>query len=376
MARARFVFCAWWCSMDGMSEDSTQPGTQGDINVGDVISAGHVAIGHGATINVEALPTGVKALHQLPSPVADFTGRAAELDELTQAVATGGAAISGVRGLGGIGKTALALVLANRLKDKYPDAQLFVNLRGASANPMSAAGALAHIIRAWQPTAQLPEDTGQLRAIYLQVLQGQRALLLLDDARDAEQVQPLLPPEGCLLLVTTRQRFALPGLQALDLDSLPEDDATALLLKIAPRIGESAGAMAKLCGYLPLALRLAGSVLAERDDLPVGDYLRRLGDERTRLGLVEGVLQSSLALLDAALQARWAALAVFPADFEVSAAQAIWQFEDEDGTDTAQDTLSELRRYSLLEWSGETNRYRLHDLARVYAAAQQDESAG
>ena len=146
---------------------------------------------------------------------------------LEQVIATGGAVISG---MGGSGKTALALVLAHRLKDHYPDAQLFVNLRGASANPLPASDVLAQVIRAYQPTAQLPEDTGQLRAIYLQVLQGQRALVLLDDARDAKQVRPLLPPEGCLLLVTTRQRFALPGLQALDLGRLPQGEAVALLL--------------------------------------------------------------------------------------------------------------------------------------------------
>ncbi len=158
-----------------------------------------------------------------------------------------GAVISGIRGLGGIGKTALALKLADLIKDRYPDAQFFVNMRGAGEKPLSPAEAMAHVIRAYYPTSKLPDDETELQALYRTVLHNQRALILLDDAKDAQQVTPLLPPVsakrprseaewGCLLLITSRQHFYLPGLHATDLNQLPPDDARDLLLKIAPRL--------------------------------------------------------------------------------------------------------------------------------------------
>ena len=115
----------------------------------------------------------------------------------------------------------------------------------------------------------------------------------MDNAADKTQVEPLIPPSSCFLLVTSRQHFTLPGLFAKDLNTLPPDDARDLLLKIAPRIDGQADALAKLCGYLPLALRLAGSALAERRTLTPADYVKRLEDTQTRLELVEASLSLS-----------------------------------------------------------------------------------
>src|SRR6185295_16359914 len=128
------------------------------------------------------------------------------------------------------------------------------------------------------------------------ILHGKRALLLIDNAREREQVEPLIPPAGSLLLVTSRFHFTLPGLVAQDLDELPEDDAHNLLLRITPRIGSAADEIARLCGHLPLALRLAGSALAERLELLPTDYARRLKDGKERLGPVEASLSLSYEL--------------------------------------------------------------------------------
>lgn len=136
------------------------------------------------------------ALHQLPPPVSDFTGRADELAELTAKLEQGGVTISGLHGLGGIGKTALALKLADQLKPRYPDAQFYLDLKGASREPLAVAEALAHVIRAYHPTAKLPDTEAELLALYRSVLQDQRALLLTDNAASAEQVEPLIPPAG------------------------------------------------------------------------------------------------------------------------------------------------------------------------------------
>jgi hypothetical protein len=194
---------------------------------------------------------------QLPPPPADFTGREAELRDLRAAIENGGVHISGLQGQGGVGKTALALKLAAELAPNFPDAQIYLDLKGVSEKSLTAAEALSHVLRAFHPEAKLPEKEGDLRTLFLHVLHDKRALLLMDNAKDAVQVKSLIPPEGCTLLITSRTRFTLPGLYQKDLNTLPPEDATKLLLEIAPRINREAEAIAKLCGYLALALRLA-----------------------------------------------------------------------------------------------------------------------
>ncbi len=320
-----------------------------------------------------AAPT-LSSLHQLPPPPRDFTGREDEMTELLAALERGGVTISGLRGMGGIGKTALALKLAEQLTPRYRDAQFFLDLKGTTM-PLSPAEAMAHVIRGYHPTARLPETEAELRGLYCSVLSGQRALLLMDNARDAAQVEPLIPPASCLLLVTSRWHFHLPGLFARNLDTLPAADARKLLLTIAPRIDGRAAEIAQLCGCLPLALTLAGRALAERESLSVDDYVRRLQDARKRLEFVEASLALSYDLLTSELQRRWCMLVVFPATFEQAGAAAVWQVEP----DAAQDALDELVRYSLVDFlpspvpagdgggAGGGGRYRLHDLARLFA---------
>jgi len=306
------------------------------------------------------------SLHQLPAPPRDFTGREVEFAELLDAEERGGVTISGLRGMGGIGKTALGLKLAEQLTPRYPDAQFYLDLRGTSKQPLSVADALAHVIRSYRPNTELPKSEDELRGLYQSVLYDQRVLLLMDNAANAQQVEPLIPAAGSFLLVTTRQHFALPGLLAKNLNTLPPNDAQAFLLKIAPRIGDRADAIAELCGYLPLALRLAGSALAEQVDLSPTDYERRLIAAKTRLNLVDSSLSLSYELLNSEMQKRWCALAVFPETFDISAAAAVWELDPA----TTQDSLSDLLKYSLAEWNKATARYRLHDLARLVADAR------
>jgi hypothetical protein len=132
------------------------------------------------------------ALHQLPPP-ADFTGRTDELDDLLGKISAGGVTISGLRGMGGIGKTARALKLADQLKASFPNAQIYLDLRGTDPQPLTAADARAHVIRAYQPTARLPENEAELSGLYYSVLHNQRALLVMDNAASAEQIAPLIP---------------------------------------------------------------------------------------------------------------------------------------------------------------------------------------
>src|SRR5205085_6406575 len=229
--------------------------------------------------------------------------------------------------------------------------------------PVAVAEALSHVIRAYYPTAKLPEGVEELYALYLSVLNGQRALILMDNARDAAQVEPLIPPDTCVLVVTSRQNFTLPGLYAKRLDTLSPEESRELLLKIAPRINERAGEIAQLCGQLPLALRLAASALAERENLTPADYVRRLSDAKTRLELVEASLTLSYDLLSPEMQRLWRALSVFPDTFDAAAAAAVWETD----ADASQDALGDLLKFSMLDYDATTARHRLHDLTRLFA---------
>jgi tetratricopeptide (TPR) repeat protein len=339
---------------------------------------------------IQAQPPAVQALHSLPPPPADFTGRVAEVDQLIQRLGEGtGAAISGLSGMGGIGKTALAIYVAQRLTDRYPDAQILLDLQGTSDPPLAPADAMAQVIRAFQPQADLRQvSESELPALYRSVLSDKPALLLLDNARDAAQVRPLLPPPPCAVIVTSRRHFVMPGLQPLRLDVLKPDDARDLLLSICLRLDANAGRLAELCGYLPLALRIAASDLAARVDLSPADYLAQLEAHRlARLASeddpdqnVERVFDLSYGQLAPEMQARFRALAVFPAPFDSLAAASVWALEPE----PTRESLSELVRSSLVEYDappspassrgglggGGEGRYRLHDLLRDFADAR------
>ena len=312
----------------------------------------------------------IAAVHQLPAPPEDFTGRERELEKLRASIPSGGAIISARTGQGGVGKTALALKLADEIQAQFPDAQIYLNLLGLSEKPVTPSEAMASVLRAFEPEAKLPRQEQKLGAIYRSILEGKRAILLMDDARNLEQVELLVPPRSCCLLVTSRMRFALPGLTAIDLDVLLPAEAQELLLKIEPRIGAEAPAIADLCGYLPQALCLAATALAERVDIAPSDYRQGLADERNQPKLLgdgnesaEAAISLSYSLLDPDTQKRLRMLFAFQETFDGPAAAAVWKAEET----LTEDMLDLLTQYSMLEWNDNAHRYRLHDLMRDFA---------
>jgi tetratricopeptide (TPR) repeat protein len=309
--------------------------------------------------------------HEIPPSPADFTGRDAEIKELLEHFDRG-AVIVGMRGLGGIGKTALAYRLAEMLQDRFPDGQLMVNLRGTDPKPLTPSEAMGHIIRAYSPDARLPENEPDLSAIYHTTLHNKRALLLLDNAADDIQVRPLLPPPPCGVLITSRKKFTLPGLKEKDLDTLNPKEAKDLLLAIAGRIGDHADELSKLCGYLPLALRATGSLLANALDLDPDKYIEELRSERIRLkgfgtkGVdrdVEASFNLSYGRLPEDTARVFRMLSVFTVDFDARAEEAVCE-------DEGHRHLSELVQWGLVDYRSlkGISRYRLHDLARIFAA--------
>ena len=306
------------------------------------------------------------SLHQLPSPPADFTGREEEIRELTTLIQKGGIKHVGIFGLGGVGKTAFALKVAEKLTPMYPDAQIYLDLRGTQDKPyLTPVEIITLVIRSYNPGLKITKDDKQLFAIYRSLLNDQHALLLMDNVSDVAQVERLIPPSTCLLFLTSRQRFTLPGLSEVNLALLPEKDSKSLLLKISPRIGDYAAQIAEACGHLPLALRLTAGAINVHPNISLKDYLKRLSDDRQLLKLtgIEASIHFSYDLLSADLQEKWRTLAVFSNPFDINATAAVWDVE----IPKAEDLLSELLRCSLLEFNQEAKCYNLHNLLRLYA---------
>ena len=131
----------------------------------------------------------LNSLHQLPPPMADFTGREKEIGEITKELQRG-VTISGLRGMGGVGKTALGVVIAHQLKDQYPDGQIFLDLRGAhEQQPLTTSEAIRYVLRSFEPEAKLPDDEATLTTLYNSVLQGKKVFLFFDNAHGTEQVR-------------------------------------------------------------------------------------------------------------------------------------------------------------------------------------------
>lgn len=317
-------------------------------------------------------------LHQLPADLPDFTGRDAEEDKLLRMFqgGSGQAAISALVGMGGVGKTALAVHVAHKLARYFPEAQIVVDLAGTSDTPLTPPAAMGRVIHAFEPQARLPESPGEVEALYRSLLAGRRALLLLDNAANAAQVKDLLPSPPAAAIITSRRQITLPGLNSLGLGVLPPDAAGELLRAI---LGErqaadrEIAALAERCGCLPLALRAAGSFLAAYPDWQVDEYLEELAKEKERLRRLQhedfeveaamGLSAAQLVRENPEWAGRWQLLAVFPSSFDRAGAAAVW----EEGEEEARDLLSELLHRSLLLYDKDTGRYRLHDLMSLVA---------
>lgn len=326
------------------------------------------------------------APYQLPSPPADFTGRRGEGDTLLKALEPSGQTrVAGVCGMGGAGKTALALMVADKLRADYPHAQLFVDLHSMRDESLDLAEALKRCIRQLGVQGRLPDSLEELSKIYRHNLSGKGALVVLDDAADEAQVRAFMPPQGCALLVTSREKLLVPGITNVRLYPLRAPEAHDLLTGIAPHMGaDEAEEIASLCGHLPLALRAAGSLLSVTDDLAPAGYARQLRDEQTRLKAldrktgqileigVEATFNISYERLGEESRRTFRQLAIFPGTFDRRAEEVVC--EDTDG-----ERLSDLVRLSLVFFEERSGRYRLHDLVRLYAGQRlpaQEREAG
>jgi DNA-binding SARP family transcriptional activator len=335
-----------------------------------------------------AQPAAGTVPRQLPATAKHFIGRRAELDGLTglldetdAAETPGGTVvISAIDGMAGIGKTALAIRAAHRLAEKFPDGQLFIDLHGYTQGhpPRTADEALAWLLRALGVApGRIPVDRDEAAALYRQLLAETRTLIVLDNAVTEAQVRPLLPGSGsCLVLVTSRRRLkALDDAHIVALDLLSPPDAVALLHAVAgpDRIAPGdplADEIAGLCGYLPLALRIAASLLRHRPTWPLEHLAGRLRDQRQRVAaLGDGerelatVFDLSYTSLDEHHRRLWRRLGLVPGpDLDAYAAAALADCDPA----IAGGLLEDLVDHNLLIPYA-PGRYRLHGLLRAHA---------
>lgn len=327
---------------------------------------------------------------QLPATVPDFTGRASFVRELSDVLSSasgdGGGnsgrvmAVSALAGIGGVGKTTLAVHVAHQARAAFPDGQLYVDLQGAGARAAEPETVLGSFLRALGTAdSAIPDSLEERAALYRSVLDGRRVLVLLDNARDAAQVRPLLPgTEGCAALVTARVRMVdLAGAQLVDLDVMSPEEALALFTKIVgeERVAserEAALDVVGACGFLPLAIRIAASRLAARRTWTVSVLAAKLADERRRLDelqagdlAVKATFELGYGQLERAQARAFRLLGLADGpDISLAAAAAVLDLPVED----TEDLLESLVDTSLLE-SAAPGRYRFHDLVRLYARA-------
>ncbi|MET7367897.1 BTAD domain-containing putative transcriptional regulator [Streptomyces sp. NPDC005566] len=232
---------------------------------------------------------------QLPMDIPDFTGRAVEVADLEALLSTAGRqpVVAAVSGPPGAGKSTLAVHVAHRVRDAFPDGQLFADLAGTSECPREATDVLAEMLRGLGVIdSAIPGEPGERAAMFRSRLAQRRFLIVLDDALDSAQVSPLLPGTGgSAVLVSSRRR--MPGLpaHACPLGLMRHDDARALFGAIVGadrlrREGADADRVLAECGSLPLAVRIAAARLVNRPGWSVGTLADSLRDERGRLGAV------------------------------------------------------------------------------------------
>ncbi|MDK1345961.1 BTAD domain-containing putative transcriptional regulator [Streptomyces sp. 378] len=320
---------------------------------------------------------------QLPATVPDFTGRSGFVRELGDILASAEGrvmAVSALAGIGGVGKTTLAVHVAHRARAAFPDGQLYVDLQGAGARAAEPETVLGSFLRALGTAdSAIPDSLEERAALYRSVLAGRRVLVLLDNARDAAQVRPLLPgTDGCAALVTSRMRMVdLAGAHLIDLDVMAPDEALALFTKIVGEERVASERTAALdvvaaCGFLPLAIRIAASRLAARRTWTVSVLAAKLADERRRLDelqagdlAVKATFELGYGQLEPAQARAFRLLGLADGpDISLAAAAAVLDLPAED----TEDLLESLVDTSLLE-SAAPGRYRFHDLVRLYARA-------
>jgi tetratricopeptide (TPR) repeat protein len=369
--------------------DTTHSALSG--SAGNVVQARDVAGGvHFHT----PVPAGAPRPAQLPADVRGFVNRARELHALDSSLADGGSESDGLRvtvivGTAGVGKTSLAVRWAHRVRGRFPDGQLYVNLRGHDPGaPVTAADALGRFLRALDiPVERIPAGEESRAELFRSMVAERRLLVVLDNAAAVSQIRPLLPGAAqCLVVVTSRSRLsglvARDGAYRVSVETLSQVEAVQLLRSVlagyrSADSEEELAELARLCARLPLALRIAAERAAARPRMPLAELIAELRDES---GLWDALSAEEAEESDAVGTVfAWSYRALSPQaarvfrllgmhpgpDFALEAAAALAAVTPVQ----ARRLLDTLVGAHLLEECGH-DRYQFHDLLRAYAADQ------
>jgi tetratricopeptide (TPR) repeat protein len=308
-------------------------------------------------------------------PPKIFLGRIKELNRLSENF-DWGVIISGKGGKPGIGKTALARALARRLSKRYPGGCVEINMGGPQ--PLGASEAMGRLLITLNPKVKLPESEAELNKLYRETIQRNAVLVVLDNVKDAEQVKSLLPttPSALIATVQNGKGGSELGLQVFNLTGLLPEDAVKLLRIVADRLkkntSEELSSIAQQCGYLPLALRMAGSLLKMNPNWTPERLVERMKRVREQLletreetvGLeVDIVLTLMYQALGEILQYRFRMLGSFSGPFTASAAAYVWSCDKE----LALEDIRKLWFFNLLEWQDKSKAYCMHESIYSFA---------
>ncbi|WBB74142.1 BTAD domain-containing putative transcriptional regulator [Micromonospora sp. WMMD1128] len=330
--------------------------------------------GSGPAVAPRAVP-----VRALPRAISDFTGRQQTMARLVKEIVAEGARLHLIDGMAGSGKTTLAVQVATAVREQFPDAQLFIDLHGYSERtPLTAAAAAGTLLRQLGvPPERVPVDPEDRLAMWRSELADRRAAVVLDNAASARQAAALLPsgPDNLVLVTSRRRLVGLDDGRPHSLPVLDPDEALELLGRVVgvDRIGAEPAAAAEVvrrCGYLPLAIRLAGARLAHRPLWRVADLAQRLTEAQDPLAELAAGERSvghafalSYAQVSAPARRLFRLLGLHPGvRFDNRVAAALIELP----LPETQDLLDELVDAHLAE-EVEPGRYRLHDLLREYA---------
>lgn len=328
----------------------------------------------------------VTTLFELPTAPARLVGRGNEIYRLCAEIRDRSLNALSIWGMAGVGKTAFALTMAHALRSHYPDGALYLDMLGEreDTEPLKDLDAMLHALRAFE--IRLPTKAERVAGAYRSLLDKKRLLFLLDNVAPDKHVESLLPPKHCLLLLTSRSNLSIPRVSAHSLLALPAHDSVSLVKDLAPRAADFASRIAELCGHLPLALVLAANWLEDNNTFSPQGLINQLisrckvlTEADTALGIsqvardkilidVDAALEVSYNALTDDLRSRCAMLGIFSGSWDADAVRTVWKLPIAE----TRESLQVLVNRCFVEWNGNAQRYRLHDLVRVFLVNKLD----